>query len=195
MASIPGTAGLAGTLARTALEDDLEERQIDILGGDDGFETNTRAKGEERSVGEEAWSDMGERLAREWGRRAQELSVAHDKASKNNKCLLHGLGFPAVLVPGVMAIVSPQLPTDADWTAWLNMGLFGTSAALSLAVNFFGFAEKYQRHMDYSARYGDVVSDVKYELVKARRYRVSQDEFLAKVQLKMDNLAANAPDL
>lgn len=147
-----------------------------------------------RRLGEEEWSDATEELAREWGKSAADASIAHNKAGKVNKTKHIGVGLPAVLVPICMAPISATL-ADSEGIQYANMVGFLVSGCLSAVHSFFGFDKKYQKHMDFSARYGDVCSDVKYELAKSRAYRVSADQFMMKIQMKMDNLSASAPDL
>ena len=158
------------------------------------IEVNTENSGNTRKIGEEEWSDEGENLAKEWGEKALEASEAHNKAGKVHKAKHVGVGLPAVLIPICMAPISTTL-AGTSGIEYANMAGFLVTGALSAVHSFFGFDRKYQEHMDYSARYGDIASDVKYELVKARKFRVSQDQFLMRIQLKMDSLSSGAPDL
>lgn len=147
-----------------------------------------------RSIGEEEWNEASEMLAKEWGEQANVASAAHNNAGKSHKTKHVAVGLPAVLIPIFMAPISATL-AGHDGIEYANMIGFLASGCLSAVHSFFGFNRKYQQHMDYSARYGDICSDVKYELVKARKYRVSSDQFLMRIQLKMDNLSSSAPDL
>jgi hypothetical protein len=147
-----------------------------------------------RKLGEEEWSDATEELAREWGQAAADASVAHNAAGKAHKCKHVGVGLPAVLIPICMAPISATL-ADREGIQYANMVGFLVSGCLSAVHSFFGFDKKHQKHMDFSARYGDVCSDVKYELAKSRPYRVSADQFMMRIQMKMDNLSGSAPDL
>lgn len=147
-----------------------------------------------RSIGEEEWSDSTEKLATEWGQKALEASAAHNKAGLKHKAKHVIFGLPSVLIPIAMAPISATL-ADENGIQYVNMSAFLLSGILGAVDNFFAYDRKHQRHMDFSARYGDVATDVKYELAKSRKYRAAPDAFLMKIQMKMDSLAASAPDL
>ena len=149
---------------------------------------------EKRKLGEEAWGDHSEALVKEWGDAASKASEAHAAAGKVFKDKHVRYGLPAVLIPIIMAPLSTTL-ADEDGIEYVNMIGFLASGCFSAIHTFFSFDKKHQQHMDYSARYGDVCSDIKYELVKARRFRISSDQFLMKIQMKMDSLGGSAPDL
>ena len=162
-----------------------EESVVDI---------NVDTNSVKRSIGEEEWNDATEALAREWADDAAVNSSGHYAAGKAHKCKHIGVGLPAVLVPIVMAPISATL-AGYEGIQYANMVGFLISGCLSAVHSFFGFDRKYQKHMDYSARYGDICTDVKYELAKGRKYRVSPDQFLMRIQLKMDSLSQSSPDL
>ena len=162
--------------------------------GESIVDINTETNSTKRSIGEEEWNDATESLAKEWAESASENSIGHNIAGKANKCKHIGIGLPAVLIPICMAPISTTL-ADTDGIQYANMVGFLLSGCLSAVHSFFGYDRKYQKHMDYSARYGDVCTDIKYELVKGIKYRVSPDQFLMRIQLKMDSLSQSAPDL
>ena len=155
---------------------------------------NIDATPDKRKIGEEEWSEHAEALAQEWADDAAKASNAHNKCGLSYKKKHHMVGLPAILIPICMSPISATF-ADKDGIQYANMIGFLVSGCLSATHAFYGFDIKHQRHMDYSARYGDVCSDVKYELVKSRRFRISPDEFLMKIQMKMDSLAGSAPDL
>jgi len=170
----------------------VEERFVERSVGE-SFDINVSSS-KKRSIGEEEWSIASESLAREWGIIASELSIAHNVAAKKNKCKHHGVGLPAILVPICMAPLSATF-AGYDGIEYANMVGFLVSGCLSATHSFFGFERKYQQHMDFSARYSDICTDVKYELSKSRKFRISSDQFLMRIQMKLDNLGGSAPDL
>lgn len=157
------------------------------------IEAQTKRIGE-RKIGEEEWSERTESLAIEWGKKAEVSSEAHNKAGKSHKFKHVVVGLPSIIIPIAMAPISTTF-AEEDGIEYANMSMFLISGVLSAVHTFFAFDRKYQKHMDYSARYGDVASDVKFELAKSRPFRVSYDEFLMKIQMKLDFLSATAPDL
>jgi len=157
-------------------------------------DVNIDIKPIKRSLGEEEWNEATEGLVKEWATLAEKASVAHNEAGKAFKKKHVLIGLPAILLPVCMAPISATL-ADTEGIQYANMVGFLVSGCLSATHAFFSFDKKYQKHMDYSARYSDVNTDVKYEMVKSRRFRTSPDQFLMRIQMKMDNLAGSAPDL
>lgn len=143
---------------------------------------------------EEAWNERSESLAMEWQEKAQKCSDAHNKTGLAKKKMHVIFGLPAVLIPAIMSPMSIGF-ADEPGIEYGNMTGFILTAICSGVHTFFGYSKLHQKHMDFSARYADVVSDIKYELIKGRSYRQPADAFLMKIQLKMDMLCASGPDL
>lgn len=151
-------------------------------------------KGDQYIRIDEDWTDQNESLAQKWLSVANENQDGHYKAGKKQKCNHVVFGLPAVLIPSIFAPLTAALG-NIDGIQYISMSGFILSAIFSGVHTFFGFNQKYQKHMDYSARYGDVSSDITFELAKQRRFRMQPDQFLQKIQMKLDSLSANAPDL
>lgn len=143
---------------------------------------------------DEKWTEAYENLCREWLESAKEASAGHNAAGKTNKCKHAIFGLTSVLVPLVFSPVSVALDDDPS-LPYVSMVGFIVTGVFGAVDQFFDYSGKHARHMDFSARYGDVVSDIKYELAKGREYRIDPDEFLMKIQMKMDNNSSSAPDL
>ena len=143
---------------------------------------------------EENWSDATESLAKEWLESATKASDGHNKSGKSNKFKNAITGLPSILIPAIFAPVS--IAVDGNENAqYISMVGFIASGIFSGVNTFFAYDRKYQKHMDFSAKYADVVSDIRYELSKSRKFRTQPDQFLMKIQMKLDNLGAQAPDL
>ena len=193
------SAGTSGTA------DQLEDIELGNTGASDGDargssyppggDDNESEKSKElRSIGEEAWNHKHEALAEEWMQDAKEASAAHNIKAKEFKCKHVSVGLPAVILPIAMAPISSTL-ADEPGIQYANMSAFLVTGILSAVHAFFGFDKKYQQHMDFSARYSALYTDLRYELTKARRFRAPADEFLTRVQMKIDHLGSIAPDL
>lgn len=143
---------------------------------------------------EEPWTDTTEELAQQYMADAQVRSKSHEAMAKVFKKRHIIFGLPAILIPTLFTPFS-TIFADQPGFEYANAGAYLTTAILTTVHNFFGFAFKYQKHMDYSARYADVVSDIQYEIAKGRKYRTPADQFLMRMQMKVDFLGATAPDL
>lgn len=144
---------------------------------------------------DENWTDQTEGLALEWKEMAQRQSIAHNAAGLSNKWKHALTGLPVVIIPAIFAPLTAALGSDTPGLEYVSMSGFIATGIMGGVNGFFGYNQKHQRHMDFSARYGDVVSDVQYELAKGRRFRTAPDQFLMRIQMKMDNLSSQAPDL
>jgi hypothetical protein len=143
---------------------------------------------------DENWTDKNESLALEWQKKSEIASVAHNKSGLKNKFKHVITGLPAVLIPAIFAPLSVALE-GVPGVEYVSMAGFIATGVFGGINGFFNYSNKHQKHMDFSARYGDVVSDVQYELSMQRPFRIAPDRFLMKIQMKLDNLSANAPDL
>lgn len=144
---------------------------------------------------DENWTDQTESLAMEWKETAQKASVAHNKAGLSNKFKHAVTGLPVVIIPTIFAPLTAALGSSTPGIEYVSMAGFIATGIMGGVNGFFGYNQKHQRHMDFSARYGDVVSDIQYELAKGRQFRTQPDQFLMRMQMKMDNLSSQAPDL
>lgn len=153
---------------------------------------NKQKKSKLRKVGEEAWNSSGETLVTGWAEICVEKSVLHDKKAKRHKFFHSIFGLPSILLPVTMAALTPILDTLEDGVIIQVSGL--VLIGLVSSVNtFYNFDKRAAKHGDYSARYNELATDVQYQLFKAREFRVSADEFIARVQTKFNNLNQGEP--
>lgn len=143
---------------------------------------------------EEPWTETTEQLALEWKKRAQELSTKHQQKGKENKIKNIVTGLPLLIIPAVFSPLSVALG-NMENVQYINMTGFIVTGIFSAVHTFFAFNQQYQKHIDYSARYGDVSSDIEFEMARGKIYRMPHDEFLTRIQYKLDSLDQNAPDL
>lgn len=143
---------------------------------------------------EEPWTEQTEELAYKWMKESKSLSQKHDKAGKNNKYKHAITGLPAILIPSIFSPISVAIG-DVEGMQYVNMSGFILTAIFSTINTFFSYNQKYQKHMDYSAFFNDIFTDIQFEMSREKKYRRPHDEFLTKIQLKMDYLNQNAPDL
>lgn len=142
---------------------------------------------------EEPWTESTEKLALEWKERAQKISQKHTEAAKSNKIRNIITGLPPVIIPAIFSPLSVAL-VNWDGQEYLSMSGFIVSGIFSAIHTFFSFNQKYQKHLDYSARYSDICSDIEFEMARGKMYRMPHDEFLTRIQYKLDSLDQNAPD-
>ena len=143
---------------------------------------------------DEPWSDKHEALAKEWLNDSKTASEGHNKAGKASKKNHIIWGLPSVLIPlvfgGVCALLNndPSLPY-VSFTGFTLSGVFGG------IDKFFDYSGKHTAHMNFSAKYADIVSDIKYQLSMSREFREDPDSWLTRLEAKYDGTGSAAPDL
>lgn len=159
---------------------------------DSGLIVNKTKHAALRSIGEEAWNQAGEDLVSGWAEQCMEKSEYHSGKESKNKVLHAIFGLPSILLPVLLAAATPLIDT-LDEAALIQVSGLITIGVVSSINTFFNFDKKSARHQEYSARYNELATDVQYQLFKGREFRVSSDEFIARVQTKFNNLNEKAP--
>lgn len=139
---------------------------------------------------DEDWTKNNEELARQWLEHATHLSTKHTQCAMINKRRHFATGLPTLVIPTVFAPLTLVL-TDK----YISVGGFIATAIFSAVNSFLNYNQKYQKHLDYSARYADIITEIQYELAKQRKFRLAPDVFLTKIRLQLDHLKQNAPDV
>lgn len=141
---------------------------------------------------EQPWTDESEVLLREWCDASESVAMAHNRKGKRSK-LLHALWcLPTVVVPVAIAPLmqlaksSPQIE-NIEVAALCLSGICG---AVTTFYNFGGIAEK---HFAYSAKYSDLVTDIKHQLAKPRKFRSPCDVVMLRANMMFDSINNNAP--
>ena len=144
---------------------------------------------------EEPWTPRIEELFREMMEELKEKINNHDQAGYHFRKLDARWGYPSVLLAGVMVPISSLLDSCDDdlIVKILNAAAYATIAMFAGTSQYFNYGKKSQKHFDISARYSDVMTDIRTELVKHAQYRISADTFLQKIQMKIDGLNSSAP--
>lgn len=171
------------------------EESVITVGEHSGITINNEKKVKKRSIGEEEWSKYTVELLSKWRDQAHEASCAHAKTGLKKKGLHVRTALPSILIPLCFAPISSSSLSDEDGFKYANMAAFIVSGSLSAINNFFNYSALHEKHMNFSAKYGDVVTTVDYELAKQEKYRRPPDEMLTYVQVRLDSLNAQAPDL
>ena len=157
----------------------------------DTLEINIQSRDTEAAARyDEDWTTNSENLARSWLATATTLSNKHTQCALINKRRHVVTGLPTLIIPTIFAPLTLVL-TDK----YLSVGGFIATALFSAINSFLNYNQKYQKHLDYAARYADIITDIEYELAKQRKFRISPDVFLTKIRLKLDYLKQNAPDI
>lgn len=144
---------------------------------------------------DEKWSDAHENLAQQWLDQSKSASKQHNKLGKKAKYMKHMLALPTICISIMFSPIAASSIGKADGMEWVIMSAFIISGCLNATSTLFDFAGKHEKHMNFSANYAAIETDILHEMAKGRNFRISADEFLMKIRMKMDSLTATAPDL
>lgn len=164
----------------------------DVKVGESGIVLNTKKKATRRMVGEEEWSTAAEKLISDWAVDCDARAKTHNEKKKMNGWLHAVFGLPSILLPVVMAAMTPIIDESPHAVA-VQVGGLVCIGALGTINTFFNFKSESSRHAEFASRFSELHSDVKYQLYKSREFRVPSDEFIARVQTKFDSLVERAP--
>lgn len=168
------------------------EESILLFRGKHSFVVNQTDRDDTLSTGEEAWTEEAETLAITWADRAGDKSKIHQIAAGKNAKLHIVFGLPGVLLPVIFAVAAPSLE-DVQGGAYVLMGSYIVMAIVNGINSFFNFDKRKSDNENFSARFGELTSEVRYQLFKSRRFRVPSDEFLARLQTKLNSLVEQEP--
>ena len=143
---------------------------------------------------DEEWTENHESLVYEWQQKCKNASEAHNAAGKKCKTNHIIFGLPAIIIPIIFSPLSVALE-DEKALPYVSMAGFILAGTFSAIDKFFSYDAKKTSHFNTSARYDDLVTDIKYEMVKGYEFRESSDAFLQKIQSKFDNINGTAPDI
>jgi hypothetical protein len=184
----PGTSG--SNSAASGDDSEVSDARIVIR---EGVVINRERYEETRSTGEEAWTAEAEELALSWNNFCLVKADAQKKLAKKNRTLHVVLGLPAVLIPISLASLSPMIEQQPESSNIFVLGYMVLALLNGINV-FFNFEKRKEKNEQYRARFLELSSEVKYQLFKSRRFRVPSDEFLARLQNKMNALNEHKPN-
>lgn len=179
-------------LSTSSNEGDSDESHTVVKVKDSGIILNKTKNPELRTIGEEAWNKAGEELVSDWAEQCMDRSKKHAAQESRAKVFHSIFGLPSILLPVVLAAMTPIIDQMED-AAYVQVSGLVVIGIVSSINTFYNFDKKAARHGEYSARYNELATDVQYQLFKGREFRVSSDEFIARVQTKFNNLNEKAP--
>ena len=175
----------------TDIKENVPEIKINVP-EEETIETSNNSYSERK---EEQWNDTNENFIRELMKDCMIKADQHSEAEYYYKRLKPRLEIPSVVLSVIFAPILALLDCDSDALRYVGAGsciLINLFATMSI-VNKFG--EKMVKHSNFSARYADVVSDIRAELVRGKKFRTQFDVFNTKINMIIDNLNNTARTL
>ena len=160
----------------------------------DAYRASVNSLGDHKRV-DEPWSHKIEELFQDINNDLNVKIEKHDRSGYHFKKMDARWGYPGILLAGVMVPISALMDPCGDNVALkvTNAIAYASIAIFTATSQYFNYGKKAQRHFDISARYGDVLTDIRIELVKKPQYRQSADTFLQRIQMRIDGLNNSAP--
>jgi len=173
--------------------DSQKSKQSSLVNrGRHGLVVNEGERDELRSTGEEAWTNQAESLAISWADEAQDKYIKHSVSATRNSRFHKLFGLPGVVVPIIFAIITPTLEEEEGGTYGIMAG-YVVIAILNSINSFFNFDKRQANNEQFAARFSELTNEVRYQLFKSRRFRIPSDEFLARLQTKLNMLTEQEP--
>jgi hypothetical protein len=139
----------------------------------------------------ENWT-MGDRLLREWLRRAREGQHSHHNAGKFFRRVNYWLAVPIIVITtslgtAAFATISSRL-TDAGrlWFGALSI----LAAVLAALQTHFRYAEKAEKHKNLGAQYGGIRRQIEAILSLPYSQRGRQSDVLDEIRYKLDAISS-----
>ena len=143
---------------------------------------------------EQPWTDESESLLREWCQVSEKVAKEHDRKAKRAK-LLHAIWcLPTVVIPVAIAPLTGLIKSSSQFEN-LEMAALCFSGVCGAVSTFYNFGGSAERHFAFAAKYSDLVTDIKHELSKPRRYRSACDVVTLKANMLFDSINNNAPPI
>ena len=168
---------------------------IDIK-NNEKYSTSTISEDNEISIKkyEEPWSYKIEELLRKWKYHVEKMAEIHDNAGYLIKTRYYRISIPTIVIPFLMTFLSQAIPEGKALTI-TNGVMFLLTSAFSGLRDLFGYAQLYEKHFSYSAKYSDISTKIDSELYRKKAFRIPADVLITEIKCKIDNLTDNAPEL
>lgn len=170
----------------------LEQVRIHIEDDDEETDSKKSSESQDRQREEQPWTDKSEKFIRKIQQDCLSKAKAYDQASRSSKKKYTRYALPGVVVPIVMSVVSPHLPTDYKYVDGIALASIAVLNGLS---TFFNFGKKFSNYNEFAGKYSDLASYIEVELSKPKRFRVASDIFLERCSVRIADLNNNAPFL
>lgn len=170
-------------------EHELDELHINIK--EDSKKSDSSSK-DDPNREEMPWDSKREDFIWKIHKDCLEKSSAFDSASRSAKKKYTRYALPGVVVPIIMSVVSPHLPTEYNYVD--GIALAGI-AVLNGLNTFFNFGKKFSNYNEFSGKYADLAGYIDVEMSKSKKFRVALDVFIERVTTKKAFLDGNSPFL
>jgi len=160
---------------------------MNITDADIVIETTPASSADDPDRREMLWKTRAEELVGVTRATALVMTAKHEKAAWKARLLYQILGLAIVVLPLSASVASEYAPNEVNSALMLAAGV---CAGVS---GFLNYGAKSRHHFEYSARWGDLASNIDFELSKSRADRVAADLFLEGLRTRLASMRAAEP--
>lgn len=152
-------------------------------------------KGNQDIRTEEPWDSKLEKYIDDICQAAEVNAKKHEEAGYHFKKRKSWFGLPTTVVPIIMSPVALILGSGSPYAVPISAVALLISGLSSGIYDFYDIGEQTQNNFNHSANFASLASDIRSEMIKTRQFRQAADVFIARIQMRYDNLAKVAPVL
>lgn len=144
---------------------------------------------------EEGWDDRIEKYINGICQSAEDNAKKHEEAGYYFKNRKSWFGLPTTIVPLIMSPVALVLGTGSLYAVPVSAVALLISGLSSGIYDFYNLGEQTQNNFNHSYNFTSLAFDIRSEMIKTRQFRQAADVFIARTQMRYDNLVKAAPVL
>jgi hypothetical protein len=152
---------------------------------------------------EEKWSRRSEKLVMYFREHITEMTKNHEEIGYQLKKKNYCLSIPTFIFPLIMTFVQVvfiairNVCSDSTQIYYdiANGFMFLISSILNWYYTSQDLGTQSALHLQYSARYYDLLTRIDMELSRDRKYRIAPDVFITDLRCQINNLNQNGPTL
>ena len=141
---------------------------------------------------EQLWDHKSEEFIWKIHKDCLQKSSTFDSASRSAKNKYTRYALPGIIVPIIMSVVSPHLPTEYNYVDSIALASISVLNGLN---TFHNWGKKFTSFNEFAGKYSDLAGYIDVEMSKPKRFRIALDVFLERVTTKKSFLDGNAPFL
>jgi hypothetical protein len=169
----------------------MTEHQIRIDVKEDSKNSDISSKDDPNRT-EQLWDHKSEEFIWKIHKDCLQKSSAFDSASRSAKNKYTRYALPGIIVPIIMSVVSPHLPTEYNYVDSIALASISVLNGLN---TFHNWGKKFTSYNEFAGKYSELAGYIDVEMSKPKKHRTAIDVFLERVTTKKSYLDGNSPFL
>jgi hypothetical protein len=140
----------------------------------------------------DSWTDEVESFIKYIEKKCDKCNDEHMVSGYKKKSKHSILALPPIILPAIMSPLAGKFEGE-EWMNIITPIAFALVAIASGVATFFNFSKKSEQHFNYSARYGDLSTDIKEQLSKPHNSRLPASVFAISIKTRYNFLNSQGP--